>query len=71
MHRFNFLTKILLVCKSCFFISSQNASYRFCFYNLTGRIVNRFTKDTGSMDDQLPAVFFDPIYVIISYILLN
>ncbi len=28
-----------------------------------GSIVNRFSKDTGSMDDVLPPVLFDPIWV--------
>ena len=30
---------------------------------LAGRILNRFSKDIGSMDEQLPPAFFDVLAV--------
>lgn len=32
--------------------------------------MNRFTKDIGNMDDQVPQLLFDPIWVIIEAHLL-
>ena len=34
----------------------------------TGRILNRFSKDIGCMDDLLPPTFFDVISVISIYV---
>ncbi len=33
------------------------------FIDFLGRILNRFTKDLGCMDDQLPQNFLDTIFV--------
>ncbi|XP_044266867.1 ATP-binding cassette subfamily C member 4-like isoform X2 [Tribolium madens] len=41
------------------FTSIINASMRFFYTNSSGRILNRFSKDMGSIDETLPEVFLD------------
>ena len=36
-----------------------NSPIRFFDTNSSGRILNRFSKDTGNMDDMVPITFFD------------
>jgi len=36
--------------------------------NLSGRILNRFSKDIGCMDEMLPATFFDVITIFLTAI---
>ena len=41
-----------------------NSPIRFFDTNSSGRILNRFSKDTGNMDDMVPITFYDFSYLL-------
>jgi ATP-binding cassette subfamily C (CFTR/MRP) protein 4 len=45
----------------------MKAKIRFFDLNPIGRIINRFSKDIGSLDDVLPITLFDFLQVIIIF----
>ena len=74
----NFITYIVIGTSACFFyyicfntskvlhnqmfISVMKSSVRFFDLNPLGRILNRFSKDIGAVDETIPPTFFDFLY---------
>lgn len=49
--------------KNVFFCRITNATMRFFNTNCSGRVLNRFSKDMGAIDEKLPYVLIDTIQV--------
>ena len=64
MHRFHFLIQFQQV-NNLFIPINQSinqkviSSFSFSNFKITGRILNRFTKDMGIIDEQLPLAAYD------------
>lgn len=61
---FTYSTKIGINLHNSMFFSLIRAPIRFFDENPSGRIMNRFTKDMGSMDELLAATLFDMLIVL-------
>lgn len=61
VHRCSSMIEIQLVRFSSLRILLNQYFYKCCF--IPGRVLNRFAKDIGCMDEMLPSAFFDVITV--------
>ncbi|ODN00558.1 Multidrug resistance-associated protein 4 [Orchesella cincta] len=63
---FIYCMKISVNMHNRMFTSLVRAPSKFFDDNPSGRVMNRFTKDLGSMDEQLPPTFFDMIMIFVN-----
>ncbi|CAL8104285.1 unnamed protein product [Orchesella dallaii] len=62
---FMFCIKISINVHNKMFVSLVRAPMKFFDDNPSGRVMNRFTKDIGAMDELLPYAFFDAITIFL------
>ena len=64
IYKYIFFKNIVLICSYIISLKAPEGMSNFSYPVLAGRILNRFSKDIGHMDELLPLIFLDFIQVM-------